>query len=133
VVIWAPARRGAKFLYSDDMADACVMMMNLPDEAFDQVLRGPNDFPLVNVGSRRDQSIADLPAQWRCRGISRRAGIRHEQARRNARKLLDIGRLRKLGWSPGIDLKTGSLRHTGTFSSEAVFHPIGAPCPERKP
>src|SRR5882762_1447546 len=60
VVIWGTGSPRREFLYSDDMADACVMMMNLPDEAFDQGLRGPNDFPLVNVGCGEDQSIADL-------------------------------------------------------------------------
>ncbi len=95
-------------LYSDDMADACVMMMNLPDEAFDQVLSGPNDFPLVNVGCGEDQSIADL-ARAVAAVVGFRGALEFDASKPDGtpRKLLDIGRLRKLGWSPGIDLKAG--------------------------
>src|SRR3989442_2736122 len=60
VVVWGTGSPRREFLYSDDMADACVMMMNLPDDAFGELLQGPNDLPLINVGCGEDQSVADL-------------------------------------------------------------------------
>jgi GDP-L-fucose synthase len=108
VVVWGTGSPRREFLHSDDMADACVMMMSLPYEAFDELLRGPNDFPLVNIGSGEDQTIAEL-----ARAVAAVVGFRGElefdtsKPDGTPRKLLDAGRLRRLGWSPRIDLKTG--------------------------
>ncbi len=108
VVVWGTGSPRREFLHSDDMADACVMMMSLPDKAFDELLRGPNDFPLVNVGSGEDQTIAEL-----ARAVAAVVGFRGElefdtsKPDGTPRKLLDAGRLRRLGWSPRIDLETG--------------------------
>src|SRR6266571_128166 len=108
VVIWGTGLPRREFLYSDDMADACVAMMNLPEEAFDQVLSGPNDFPLVNVGCGEDQSIADL-ARAVAAVVGFRGALEFDTSKPDGtpRKLLDISRLRKLGWAPRIDLKSG--------------------------
>src|SRR5258708_4298868 len=52
LTIWGTGSPRREFLYSDDMADACVMMMmNLSDHAFGELLRGPHGFPLLNIGS----------------------------------------------------------------------------------
>src|SRR5207245_8423721 len=56
VVIWGTGSPRREFLYSDDMADACVMMMNLRDEAVDQVLAEPADIeelPRRSIGLAR--------------------------------------------------------------------------------
>src|SRR5437867_2684187 len=108
VVIWGTGSPRREFLYSDDMADACVMMMNLPDEAFDELLRGPNDFPLVNVGCGEDQTVADL-AREVAAVVGFRGALEFDTSKPDGtpRKLLDVGRLRKLGWSPRIAPRTG--------------------------
>jgi GDP-L-fucose synthase len=108
VVIWGTGSPRRELLYSDDMADACVMMMNLPDDAFDAILRGPNDFPLINVGCGEDRTIADL-ARAVAAVVGFRGALEFDTSKPDGtpRKLLDSGRLRKLGWSPGIDLETG--------------------------
>src|SRR6266853_6507769 len=59
VEIWGTGRPRREFLFSDDMADACAMMINLQDGAFDDLLHGPNGFPLVNIGCGEDQTIAE--------------------------------------------------------------------------
>ena len=124
VVIWGTGSPRREFLYSDEMADACVMMMGLPDEAFDELLRGPNDFPLINVGCGEDQSIADL-ARAVAAVVGFRGALEFDTSKPDGtpRKLLDVGRLRKLGWSPRIDLRTGIaaaykdfLAQEGSFS-----------------
>jgi GDP-L-fucose synthase len=108
VTIWGTGKPRREFLYSDDMADACVMLMKLPDDKFDEVLRGPNDFPLINVGCGEDQTIADL-ARAVAAGVGFRGALEFDTSKPDGtpRKLLDIERLKRLGWSPRIDLKTG--------------------------
>lgn len=108
VVIWGTGSPRREFLYSDDMADACVMMMNLPDSAFDAILRGPNEFPLVNVGCGEDQTIADL-ARVIASVVGFRGALEFDASKPDGtpRKLLDVGRLRVLGWSPRVDLRGG--------------------------
>jgi len=75
VVIWGTGSPRREFLYSDDMADACVMMMNLPDEAFGEVLRAPT----TSRSSTSDAARPDHCATRARRGvggrISRRAGF----------------------------------------------------------
>jgi GDP-L-fucose synthase len=108
VSIWGTGTPRREFLYSDDMADACVMLMKLPEEKFDEVLRGPNDFPLINVGCGEDQTIADL-ARSVASVVGFRGALEFDASKPDGtpRKLLDVGRLERLGWSPRVDLKTG--------------------------
>ena len=108
VSIWGTGSPRREFLYSDDMADACVMLMNLPDEKFDEVLRGPNDFPLINIGCGEDQTVADL-ARAVASVVGFRGALDFDTSKPDGtpRKLLDVGRLKRLGWSPRVDLKTG--------------------------
>jgi GDP-L-fucose synthase len=108
VPIWGTGAPRREFLYSDDMADACVMLMNLADETYDQILRGPNDFPLINIGCGEDQTIAEL-ARSVASVVGFRGALEFDASKPDGtpRKLLDIGRLKRLGWSPRVDLRTG--------------------------
>jgi GDP-L-fucose synthase len=108
VSIWGTGAPRREFLYSDDMADACVMLMKLPAEKFDEVLRGPNDFPLINIGCGEDQTIAEL-ARSVAAVVGFRGALEFDASKPDGtpRKLLDVGRLKRLGWSPRVDLETG--------------------------
>jgi len=108
VVIWGTGSPRREFLYSDDMADACVMMMTLPDDAFGELLQGPNGLPLINVGCGQDQTVADL-ARTVAAIVGFSGALEFDRSKPDGtpRKLLDVSRLRKLGWSPKIDLATG--------------------------
>ncbi len=108
VTIWGTGSPRREFLYSDDMADACVMMMNLPDDAFGEILRGPNGLPLINVGCGEDQTISDL-ARAVAGAVGFRGALEFDKSKPDGtpRKLLDVSRLRRLGWSPRIDLESG--------------------------
>ena len=108
VTIWGTGRPRREFLYSEDMADACAMLMQLPDERFDEVLCGPNEFPLINIGCGEDQTIADL-ARTVASVVGFRGALDFDTSKPDGtpRKLLDVGRLRRLGWSPRVDLKAG--------------------------
>jgi len=108
VSVWGTGKPRREFLYSDDMADACVMLMNLPDVAFDKVLHGPNDFPLINIGCGEDQTIAEL-ARTVASVVGFRGALEFDTGKPDGtpRKLLDVARLKALGWSPRVGLAEG--------------------------
>jgi GDP-L-fucose synthase len=72
------------------------------------VLRGPNDFPLINIGCGEDQTIAEL-ARSVAAVVGFRGALEFDASKPDGtpRKLLDVGRLKRLGWSPRVDLETG--------------------------
>jgi GDP-L-fucose synthase len=108
VTIWGTGKPRREFLHSDDMADACVMLMKLPDPRFDEVLKGPNDFPLINIGCGEDQTIAEL-ARAVASVVGFRGGLEFDTSKPDGtpRKLLDTSRLKRLGWSPRVGLQAG--------------------------
>ena len=126
VVIWGTGSPRREFLYSDDMADACVMMMNLADDAFGELLRGPNGLPLINVGCGEDQTISDL-ARAVASAVGFRGALEFDKSKPDGtpRKLLDVSRLRRLGWSPRIDLKSGIAAAYQDFLARQV-KPLGS-------
>ena len=127
VVIWGTGTPRREFLASDDMADACVMMMLLDDAAFAALLDGPNAFPMINVGCGEDQSIGEL-AQAVAEVVGYRGRIEFDTSKPDGtpRKLLDIGRLQSLGWSPKVTLKHGIAEAYGDFLASGGRRSTGA-------
>jgi GDP-L-fucose synthase len=101
VVIWGTGRPRREFLYVDDLADACLFLM----ERYE-------DERLINVGWGRDQTIAEL-AGTVARVVGFSGGLRYDPSKSDGtpRKLLDTTRLAALGWSPRTELEPG-LRST---------------------
>ena len=60
VTVWGTGKPLREFLFSDDMADACVFLLNLPEEEFRKLTGDPEVAPLVNVGSGSDLTIGEL-------------------------------------------------------------------------
>lgn len=106
VPVWGSGRPRREFLHVDDMADACVHLMELEPEAYWSV--ASDRCSHVNVGSGTDISIAELAAL-----VARIAGFRGaiefdaSMPDGTPRKLLDVGRLRALGWDARIGLEEG--------------------------
>jgi GDP-L-fucose synthase len=107
VVVLGTGTPRREFLYSDDMADACVHLLSLPDAAFDALLT-TDDPPLVNVGCGEDLTIADL-AQTVARAVGFRGRLRFDASKPDGtpRKLLDVTRINSLGWRAQTSLQGG--------------------------
>ena len=114
VTVWGTGTPRREFLYSDDMADACVFVMQLPDDEFQSLLgSGESDTnkfdpPLVNIGKGEDLTIKEL-AELVKQVVDYKGGISFDITKPDGtpRKLMDVSRLSTLGWSAMTDLQTG--------------------------
>ncbi len=107
VTLWGSGRPRREFLYSDDLGDACVFLMKLPDAAFGRLVE-PAAAPLVNIGAGTDQTIAELAAfVAKVVGFDGRFIYDASKPDGTPRKLLDSSRITALGWRPGMDLQRG--------------------------
>lgn len=130
VVVWGTGAPRREFLYSDDMADACVFLMGLPDQAFDSLLglqcSNPSpqssavspDFhpPLINIGCGQDMTVRELAELVRAT-IGYEGGIHWDTGKPDGtpRKLLNVDRLLALGWQPRVSLQEGIARAYADF------------------
>ena len=106
VVIWGSGTPRREFLHVDDMAAACVHVMEL-DEA---VLRDHTRPMLshINVGTGEDCTIRELAETVaRVTGFTGRLVFDTDKPDGAPRKLLDVSRLAALGWRPQIGLEEG--------------------------
>ncbi|MDY6945393.1 MAG: GDP-L-fucose synthase [Pseudomonadota bacterium] len=97
VVVWGTGTPRREFLHVDDLADACVFLMQRYDSA-----------EPINVGWGEDVSIAELAGLvGEVVGFS--GGLRFDATKPDGtpRKLLDVSCLRSLGWAPSIPLRDG--------------------------
>ena len=111
VTIWGTGTPKREFLYSDDMAEACVFVMNLNDEQFKPLLAADrNDGlpPLLNLGSGNDLTIAELANLIKeVVGFEGEIALDNSKPNGTMRKLMDSARLNQLGWDVKIQLKDG--------------------------
>jgi GDP-L-fucose synthase len=104
VTLWGTGSPRREFLHVDDLADACVFLMNHYD-----------DSQIINIGYGEDISIADLALL--IKGIVGYVGeIEYDSDKPDGtpQKLLDSSRLRGLGWKPKLSLEEG-IKKTYTW------------------
>jgi GDP-L-fucose synthase len=115
VRLWGTGTPRREFLHSDDMADACVHLMELPVERLASLFERQQP-PLVNVGCGEDQTIAQLAEHVRgIVGCTARIEWDASMPDGTPRKLLDISRIASLGWRPSISLEEGLRRTYAEF------------------
>ncbi len=114
VMVWGSGTPKREFLYSEDMADACVYLMNLPDAQFVPLLgQDRNDGlpPLMNIGVGHDLSIREL-AETVKDVVGYQGAIEFDAAKPDGtpRKLMDVGRLNAMGWKAHTGMRKGLAR-----------------------
>ncbi len=97
VTIWGSGKPRREFLHADDLADGCFFLMQHYDEP-----------GFVNVGTGEDIEIQEL-AMLIKNIVGYNGEIRNDHSKPDGtpRKLMDIGKMIKLGWKPSITLEAG--------------------------
>ena len=97
IAVWGSGNPRREFLHTDDLADACVFLL----EHYDQ----PD---LINVGCGEDVTIREL-AETVCDVLGFEGTLEFDPTKPDGtpRKLLDIQKIKSLGWSPKIPLREG--------------------------
>ena len=109
VVVWGSGKPRREFLYVDDLAQACLHVMALDEDAY----WGQVDprCSHVNIGVGEDVSIAELASLVsEVTGFQGRILYDSSKPDGTPRKLLDVGLLSKLGWQASIPLREGLER-----------------------
>jgi GDP-L-fucose synthase len=108
IVVWGTGTPLREFLFSDDMADASVFLMNLSDAQFENLISVPELPPLINIGSGKDLSIREL-ASTICSVMGYSGDLIFDSSKPDGtpRKLLDSSKLFSLGWKPRVPLRQG--------------------------
>jgi GDP-L-fucose synthase len=103
---WGSGQPRREFLSSDDLADACLFLLGLPQTSFRMLTR--ETLPVINVGSGVDLSIADLVDVVKS-VVGYRGEVVWDRSKPDGtpRKLLDVSRMRSLGWAASTPLASG--------------------------
>jgi GDP-L-fucose synthase len=121
VTVWGSGTPKREFLYSEDMADACVYLMNLPDEQFVPLLgqdRNDGLAPLMNIGVGHDLSIRELAETVKdVVGYQGKLEFDATKPDGTPRKLMDVGRLNDMGWQAQTDMREGLARAYQDFTT----------------
>ena len=97
VIVWGSGNPKREFLYVDDLADACIFLMNNYDES-----------DIVNIGTGEDISIRDI-SYLIMETIGKKCDIIFDTTQPDGtlRKLLDVSKLHELGWRHKTSLYDG--------------------------
>lgn len=120
VTIWGSGTPRREFLYVDDMAEACIHVMNLDKSVYQQHTQPMLSH--INVGCGYDMTIREL-----AEAIGRTVGFKGEtnfdttKPDGAPRKLMDSSRLNKLGWQAKVDLESGLKQAYDEFLNNAAI------------
>jgi GDP-L-fucose synthase len=117
VTLWGTGSPRREFLYSDDMAEACVQLLLAADDRLATLLP-EGEAPLVNIGCGEDVTIKELAELARdVVGCTAEILWDHDKPDGTPRKLLDISRLKRLGWRQTVGLIEGIGLSYADFAS----------------
>jgi len=97
-IVWGTGAPRREFLYSDDLADACLFLMRDLENVWGQLFSDGQP-PIVNVGVGHDLTISEV-ADEICKVIKYTGVIKYDSSKPDGtpRKLLDITKIREIGW-----------------------------------
>ncbi len=107
ITVWGTGAPRRELLHSDDLAEACLFLLNLDDSSYTALLT-PDEPPLINIGTGEDLSIRDLAELVsRIVGFTGRLVFDTSKPDGTPRKLLNVSRLHALGWRHTVPLEEG--------------------------
>ncbi len=100
LIVWGSGKPRREFLHVDDLASACLLLLEKYDSS-----------EIINVGCGEDISIREL-AELICKVVGFDGDLAWDATKPDGtpRKLLDVSKLRALGWKPSIPLRDGIAR-----------------------
>lgn len=112
VTIWGTGTPRREFLYADDLADACLFLM-----------QHYNERELINIGSGRDYTISELAHIIKaCTGFKGEIEYDNTKPDGTPRKLMDSSKIHQLGWQHTIELEEGIALAYQDFLKNTVKH-----------
>ena len=107
IEVWGTGTPRRELLYSDDLAEACLHLMNLAEAQLDEFVQGDHP-PLINIGTGEDVTVREL-AELVSRelGFSGKLIFDATKPDGTPRKLLDVTRINALGWKATTALPEG--------------------------
>jgi len=107
ITFWGTGSPRREFLHVDDMARACLLLMNMDKTVLDSFFPGDKP-PIVNVGYGSDMTIKEL-VELTAQLVNFKGSINWDTSKPDGtpRKLLNSTKMTKLGWSPKISLEKG--------------------------
>ena len=108
VTVWGTGRPRREFIYSDDLADACLFLLEQSYEALRCNVLSCDTAPLINIGCGEDQTISALAETIKkVVGFDGRINMDTLKPDGTPQKLLDVKMMSKIGWLAKISLKDG--------------------------
>ena len=109
VVVWGTGTPKREFLYSEDMADACVFLLEQPEDKL-QGLFNDEKPPLVNIGGGEDLTIKEL-AEMVAEVVGFNGTLKFDITKPDGtmRKVMDVTRMNQLGWKRTMQLRDGMV------------------------
>jgi GDP-L-fucose synthase len=110
LVVWGTGKPRREFLHVEDLASACLLLLEKYDSP-----------DIINVGYGEDISIREL-AELICEAVGFDGKLAWDTSKPDGtpRKLLDVSKLRALGWKPAISLRDGIARTYEWFRANCL-------------
>lgn len=117
VELWGTGTPKREFLFSDDLASACIFLMGISKEQFKKSVGYPSCH--VNVGFGQDIEISEL-AKMICKVIGYNGEVKFDTKKPDGtpKKLLDSSVINALGWKPKVSLEDGLKMAYASFLNE---------------
>jgi len=111
VIVWGSGKPKREFLFSDDMASACLFVSSLPNKSYIPLLgraRNSGPAPVLNLGCNSDLTIAELANKIK-QVTGFKGDIIYDSSKPDGtmQKLMSSNRLNQLGWHASTTLETG--------------------------
>jgi GDP-L-fucose synthase len=107
ITVWGTGTPRRELLYSNDLAEACIFLMNLDEVSF-QALLVEDAPPLINIGTGEDVTVRELAEiVARVLGFSGQLCFDASKPDGTPRKLMDVSLLHRLGWHHTTGLEAG--------------------------
>lgn len=107
VVVWGSGTPKREFLYSEDMAEACIYLLEQPEERLNSLFNNEQP-PLVNIGCGEDLTIREL-AEVVAGIVGFKGALTFDTGKPDGtmRKVMDVSKMRMLGWTAKTGLARG--------------------------